>query len=1101
MGIPSFYRWLVSKYPKIVSEAAEDEKGGRALMEFDNLYLDMNGIIHPCFHPEDNLFPPTTFEEVFSSMYEYIDHLLNIVKPKKLLFMAVDGVAPRAKMNQQRARRFRSAKDAEMAEEMEEKLRRQFESEGRVVLPKQESQISDSNVITPGTEFMHMLSDKLQSYISLRMRENPSWANIKVILSDDKVPGEGEHKIMSFIRSQRSLPGYDPNTRHCLYGLDADLIMLALATHEIHFCILREEVLPQNKQLNSETSMENRCQMTEAHESEKLARCKDSKWRVNKKQFYQFLNVCILREYLALDLEVPCSDSKLGSDLERLVDDFIFICFFAGNDFLPHMPTLEIHEDCMDLLMHVYKNEFQNLGGYLVDTQKVDDKKGSYIKLKRVERFILAVGAFEEQIFAKRSIIREKKLRRILNDYREAKEHEMSQLDEGTSSDLVGMHTVVAGLKISDSAVDPDTVLKNTKELKQKLKENTRNQSDLFKDGCLGSDKVKLGSPGFKERYYKEKFLAETPEEMEATRKTVVAKYGEGLCWVLLYYFSGVPSWTWFYPFHYGPFASDLKGLTQTNTKFIKGLPFKPFDQLMGVLPPRSAHALPAAIKGLMCDEDSTIIDFYPSDVPTDVDGKRFLWQGICKLPFIDEERLLIETRRCEHELKEHEKIRNSQTLDRLFVRCSSEQLLCGGARTASEKIKDAITMESRIDGIKGTLHMMIPEDLNGVNVERNDDSIKDFCMFYETQRGSQNVPRLLEGVNIPEKTVNEENIVEAILWHERHGNANVRFQNQRTITPKFESRAPTVILKGAGVGFSSGRGKQPSSFSTPPGQDRSFGNSGYLAPSVANPAYQAGSEAGPFRPANSTSSAYRGNGNTGHQAYQVRSQAGPLRPVGQYRPANSTSSAYRGNGNTGHQAYQVRSQAGHLRPIGQYRPANSTSSAYRGNGNTGHQAYQVRSQAGTYRPIGQNCPDNSTSSAYRGNGNTGHLGYQARAEAGPFRPFGQNRPENSISSSYQGSGNTGYQATSVTKPTYQGRPEAGSLTTRGGYRGRGTHPVTEDRRLNNWSMPSPGDNRPRNNAWSSGPPQYPNPPLSVYQGRGGGTGRSRGWFPNNLES
>ncbi|KAL8501276.1 hypothetical protein ACS0TY_020721 [Phlomoides rotata] len=181
-------------------------------------------------------------------------------------------------------------------------------------------------------------------------------------------------------------------------------------------------------------------------------------------------------------------------------------------------------------------------------------------------------------------------------------------------------------------------------------------------------------------------------------------------------------------------------------------LPFKPFDQLMGVLPPRSAHALPAAFKGLMCDEDSTIIDFYPSDVPTDVDGKRFLWQGICKLPFIDEERLLIETRRCEHELKEHEIIRNSHTLDRLFVRCSSEKLLCGGARTTSEKIKDAITMESRIDGIKGTLHMMMPEDLNGVNVERNDDSIKDFCMFYETLGGSQNVPCLLEGVNIPEK-------------------------------------------------------------------------------------------------------------------------------------------------------------------------------------------------------------------------------------------------------------------------------------------------------------------------------------------------------------
>ncbi|XP_040361803.1 5'-3' exoribonuclease 2-like [Rosa chinensis] len=139
---------------------------------------------------------------------------------------------------------------------------------------------------------------------------------------------------------------------------------------------------------------------------------------------------------------------------------------------------------------------------------------------------------------------------------------------------------------------------------------------------------VQLGATGFEERYYKYKFSAESPGEIESKRKEVVKSYTEGLLWVLLYYFSGPPLWKWFYPFHYGPFASDMKGLAQIKPQFQKGSPFKPIDTLMAVLPPRSAHALPKDYQTLMTEECSTIIDFYPSDFEIDMDGKRFMWQS-----------------------------------------------------------------------------------------------------------------------------------------------------------------------------------------------------------------------------------------------------------------------------------------------------------------------------------------------------------------------------------------------------------------------------------------------------------------------------------------
>lgn len=133
--------------------------------------------------------------------------MIRLVKPQKLIYFAIDGVAPRAKMNQQRARRFRAAKDveddakrkAEIKAEWQDKIDFNEEEEEKATAGQEFK--FDSNVITPGTEFMHRLSIALKKYLVERANNDDSWKDLTLVFSDAFVPGEGEHKILDFIRS------------------------------------------------------------------------------------------------------------------------------------------------------------------------------------------------------------------------------------------------------------------------------------------------------------------------------------------------------------------------------------------------------------------------------------------------------------------------------------------------------------------------------------------------------------------------------------------------------------------------------------------------------------------------------------------------------------------------------------------------------------------------------------------------------------------------------------------------------------------------------------------------------------------------------------
>lgn len=694
MGVPALFAWLTRKYPSIAQKCVEERhvvngtpipadisKPNPNGFEADHLYLDMNGIIHPCCHPESG-------EEVkdeadmFRAIFNYIDRLVSIVRPRRLLYLAVDGPAPRAKMNQQRARRFRSGQEIREKLETIEKRRTELEGQGKR-LPQQllgeGKEPFDSNCITPGTPFMQRLSAHLEYYVLLRLsRAEPGWTGLKVVLSDASVPGEGEHKIMDFIREQRAAVGHNPNMHHVMYGADADLIMLGLVSHEPNFHVIREQFKPPGK---------SPCALC-GYRGHKVAQCpglpedeaavesqRGGKGGRGTAESARFIWVHLSALRWHIERELWTSPGRPPRWLgERLVDDWVFLCFLVGNDFLPHLPSLRIREGAIDRLVTIYRT-LPGGGGDALFLHR-----DGAICAERLELFLEAVGKVEDEIFQdrrkasrKESSEREKRRLAKLSGKLTAHQHHtlkhgkdvdiatiyMSTLAEadpsagdtneaprtpeislghshapkwalplddidtsGLTEEAVTLEPISAGItlrkeELSDEAkewlarkrqreqtrstsIPHDTRIDTAATLPAPLippqgqerglagdsvgmdddsEQNDNVGSSLESDGETNDD-VRLWEAGWKDRYYLAKF--QQPSTNVTFKTSITREYTRGLSWVLQYYYQGVPSWEWYYPYHYAPFASDCSGIVSSDLIFEdRGEPFLPLTQLM----------------------------------------------------------------------------------------------------------------------------------------------------------------------------------------------------------------------------------------------------------------------------------------------------------------------------------------------------------------------------------------------------------------------------------------------------------------------------------------------------------------------------------------
>lgn len=561
MGVPGFFAWLLKNYKNrgiILDNISKP---------IETLYLDANCLFHPqCLKVALEMINESQYntktvnideleKKMIKRIIKYIEYLINFVNPQKKIFIAVDGVAPLAKINQQRKRRYKYIYENNIKDAIKMKYNKGVNNWNNIV-------------ITPGTQFMEKLHLEILEYIK-------KINNREVVYSSYHTYGEGEYKILQDIKT--SISTFIGKDNIVIYGLDADLIFLSLASQRSNIYLLREaEYLTLNKITDDITEVLHYVSI------DKIKECLNE-------QIITIINKKYEHEYYLKD------------QYKEIINDFIFICYFLGNDFLPNLPSIDIKTGGLEFLIDAYSDIFIILNDTLV---KFDDIGKVNINMPFLEMFLKRLAKNEnyyfQEIFPCYLDLSNKKQ----CPYSDPFEIEMWQLEN------------MLYFKIEDP--------------------------------------IKLGhgtSDEWKFRYYN--YYYGTSEYQQNLINEMSLEYLNGLIWITKYYFEKCVSWEWYYKFHNAPFVSDISHYLSSNKLNINHVKFssnnnnnnnsiilKPYEQLLLVIPPQCSEILPVSYRKILTSIDSPLIDLFPEEITLDVTNKDQLWKCMPILPNIDIKRM-----------------------------------------------------------------------------------------------------------------------------------------------------------------------------------------------------------------------------------------------------------------------------------------------------------------------------------------------------------------------------------------------------------------------------------------------------------------------------